>query len=454
MCVWKKRGILFTFPYWVDQKLCHNIDVMHTEKNVIDNIMATLLDLDGKTKDTYQARLDLKAMGIRSELHLVHKGVDTVEMPAACYNMTTSEKDDFLQVLKDLRVPNGYALNISRRVHLKERKIFGLKSHDDHILVQQLLPIALCGSLPLQVTRPLIKSSCYFREIFSKKLTVPDLENLEKDIAVTLCKLEKIFPPSFFTVMVHLVMHLAREAKLGGLVHYRWMYPIESIVPRYLSRLKSYMRNKATPEGSIAEGYIVEECLTFCSRYMHGIETIVTRPIRTVENSTGVVSYFTLGFQLCRRWTFSIVKTKVRDVFDAGSGPMCDDDDGDTYCENVPYNITADNVVSDNISLARAGVQGTTIDAILIAENEKQEGDFIDDNDFIDDEVSDEDYSDNEYCTGMGRKRRLEFVELGESSSSVGSNEVQSSQQAPPTADDRRHSQGSDDETQSPATGF
>ena len=43
----------------------------------------------------------------------------------------------------------------------------------------------------------------------------------------TLCELEKIFPPSFFMVMVHVVMHLAREAKLGGPVHYCWMYPIE-----------------------------------------------------------------------------------------------------------------------------------------------------------------------------------------------------------------------------------
>ena len=135
---------------------------MHIEKNVTDNIMATLLDLDGKTKDTYQVRLDLKAMGIQSEFHLVHKGVDTVEMPAACYNMTISEKDGFLQVLKDVRVPDGYALNISRLVHHKERKISGLKSHDDHILIQQLLSIALRRSLPSQVTRPLIKLSCYF----------------------------------------------------------------------------------------------------------------------------------------------------------------------------------------------------------------------------------------------------------------------------------------------------
>ncbi|KAK9989655.1 hypothetical protein SO802_029894 [Lithocarpus litseifolius] len=52
----------------------------------------------------------------------------------------------------------------------------------------------------------------------------------------------------------------------------------------------------------------------------------------------------------------------------------------------------------------------------------------------------------------MGRKRRLEFIEPGESSSHVGSNEVPSNEQAPPADDDRRHSQGSDDETQAPDT--
>ena len=56
---------------------------------------------------------------------------------------------------------------------------------------------------------------------------VSDIVTLKADIAVTLCELEKIFPPSFFIVMVHLVIHLAAEAKIGGLVHYRWMYSIE-----------------------------------------------------------------------------------------------------------------------------------------------------------------------------------------------------------------------------------
>ena len=137
-------------------------------------------------------------------------------MPHACFDMTTREIDGFLQVLKDVRVPDGYASNISRHVNIEDYLILGLKSHDNHILMQQLLTIALHGLLLASITRPLIKLSCFFREICSKMLKVFDIENLEKDIAVMLCELEKIFPPSFFMVMVHLVIHLVTEAKLGG----------------------------------------------------------------------------------------------------------------------------------------------------------------------------------------------------------------------------------------------
>ena len=45
---------------------------------------------------------------------------------------------------------------------------------------------------------------------------------------------------------------------------YRWMYPVE----RYLRTTKGYVRNKAYPEGSTTEGYILEECLTFCSIFL------------------------------------------------------------------------------------------------------------------------------------------------------------------------------------------
>jgi len=50
---------------------------------------------------------------------------------------------------------------------------------------------------------------------------------MEKNIVVILCKLERIFIPAFFDVMVHLVVHLATEAKLAGPVPFHWQYPFE-----------------------------------------------------------------------------------------------------------------------------------------------------------------------------------------------------------------------------------
>ena len=52
------------------------------------------------------------------------------------------------------------------------------------------------------------------------------------------------------------------------------------IVFRFLSKLKSYCRNKRYPEGSIAEAYLAEECMTFYSRYLDDVETRLSRPNR------------------------------------------------------------------------------------------------------------------------------------------------------------------------------
>ena len=53
---------------------------------------------------------------------------------------------------------------------------------------------------------------------------------------------------------------------------------------RYLGHLKSYVRNKAQPEGSIAEGYLAEEVLTFFSQYMEGMKTRTNRPSRVDDS--------------------------------------------------------------------------------------------------------------------------------------------------------------------------
>ena len=119
---------------------------MHIEKNICDSIVDTLLSIDGKSKGNMNSCLDMQAMGIRDQLHPIERG-NRVILPTACYSLTSNEKNEFYKILKEVKVPDGYASNISRCIQVNERKIFGLKSHDCHVLMQQLIPLMICGVL-------------------------------------------------------------------------------------------------------------------------------------------------------------------------------------------------------------------------------------------------------------------------------------------------------------------
>ena len=75
--------------------------------------------------------------------------------------------------------------------------------------------------------KQLQRSVNFFRDLCSSHIHVDDMVRLEKNIPEIICKLEKHFPRAFFNVMDHLPVHLPNEARVGGPVQYRWMYPFE-----------------------------------------------------------------------------------------------------------------------------------------------------------------------------------------------------------------------------------
>lgn len=199
---------------------------MHIEKNICDSLLGTLLNIEGKTKDTNKARLDLEILDIRKELHLQLGGNKYIK-PPACYTLTSDERKQFCKFLKLVKLPEGYASNVSRCVNVNDGKLSGLKSHDCHVLLQRLIPIGIRAFLPNDVCTALVELCKFFQDLCAKTLKVSDLDKLEKGIFLVLCKLERIFPLAFFDVMVHLPVHLPCEAKIVGPVGYSWMYPIE-----------------------------------------------------------------------------------------------------------------------------------------------------------------------------------------------------------------------------------
>lgn len=224
----KKKSIFFDLPYWEHNLLRHNLDVMHIEKNVCDNLIGTLLDIESKSKDDWNARLDLVELGIRSKLQPDKDDEGNPYLPWAPFNMSREQKAILCSIIKKLMTPDGYASNISRCVNMKDCTITGLKSHDCHVLIEDILPIALRSCYPSkEVMTIVIELADFFKKLCSKVISIPELDELQKKIVLTLCDMEKTFLPSFFTIMVHLMVHLVDEVKLGGPVHYRWMYPLE-----------------------------------------------------------------------------------------------------------------------------------------------------------------------------------------------------------------------------------
>ncbi|KAL7606864.1 hypothetical protein Lser_V15G17886 [Lactuca serriola] len=87
-----------------------------------------------------------------------------------------------------------------------------------------------------------------------KEIIVDELDKLQEELCVTLCLLEKHFPPSFFGVMIHLTVHLTREV------------------------IKGHMRNKNRPEGCIAEENVAEETIEFFSQFLKRMDTVGIPP--------------------------------------------------------------------------------------------------------------------------------------------------------------------------------
>ncbi|XP_023752225.2 uncharacterized protein LOC111900576 [Lactuca sativa] len=210
---WSKRSIFFELEYWSSLQLKHNIDAMHVQKNVDESLLGTLL-MNDKSKDTSNAREDLRILNIRRNEWL--------------QKMVTSFIDP-------------------------------------------------------------------------RTLKVEDMRKAKVDIIAILCKLELIFPPAFFDIMVHLLLHLPDEAIAGGPVCMRWMFPFK----RYMKKLKNYVRNKAKPEGSIAEGYVAEEALSFCSMYLRDVKNRPERNIDVVIEKTK----FWMFESKCRPTSTTQIKT-------------------------------------------------------------------------------------------------------------------------------------------------
>ena len=119
--------------------------------------------------------------------------------------------------------------------------------------------------------------------ISQKVIDRESLSGLQIDVVQCLASFELLFPPSFFNIMTHLLVHLVDEISILGPVFLHNMFPFE----RFMGVLKKYVHNRARPEGSISKGYGTEEVIEFCVEFLPDLKPIGVPESRYEGRLTG-----------------------------------------------------------------------------------------------------------------------------------------------------------------------
>ena len=107
------------------------------------------------------------------------------------------------------------------------------------------------------------------------------LRRLQEEIVVILCELEMYFPPAFFDIIVHLLVHIVEDIIQLGPTFLHIMMSFK----RMNCVIKGYIRNMSRPEGSIARGFPTEECISYCTNYQASRTPLVCPLIGTSAGS-------------------------------------------------------------------------------------------------------------------------------------------------------------------------
>jgi hypothetical protein len=142
---------------------------------------------------------------------------------------------------------------------MSELEMSGYNTHDCHTMLSLFLDIAIRAVNHPYLKMVITRMCHFFNAISNKVIDFSELDEIHKEIRVTMCQLEMCFPPSFFDTMEHYMIHLAYQIFVLGPSYMHYMYPYER--KRHMVVMKCYVHNRAHPEGSMIEGYTTEEVI-------------------------------------------------------------------------------------------------------------------------------------------------------------------------------------------------
>jgi hypothetical protein len=94
------------------------------------------------------------------------------------------------ECLNSIKVPSGFFTNVKGIINMTDKKFLNLKSYDWHVLMMQLVPVALRGILPSNVRLATVKLCAFLNTISQKTINPAHLETLHNDVVQCLVSFE------------------------------------------------------------------------------------------------------------------------------------------------------------------------------------------------------------------------------------------------------------------------
>ncbi|MCO5559540.1 hypothetical protein L7F22_013141 [Adiantum nelumboides] len=123
---------------------------------------------------------------------------------------------------------------------MDDSSLSNLKTHDWHNFLKYVLPLVIDGCLMTGVRDVIYRLGKLARWIASKEIDISSIAQKKRECIELLCLMEKELPTSFFDIQAHILIHLVDEIEIA--------------------------------EGSMSEGWVLEECMYYLAEYLERID--------------------------------------------------------------------------------------------------------------------------------------------------------------------------------------
>ena len=196
---------------------------MHTKKNIAYSIIENHFG----ASNTISSCEDLKQLKIRRNILVEKYDDEKYRKPSARYVLKKEQHAQFLKLTSQTLFPTIY-VSSSIRSQTDMNSLRGLKTHDYHVIIENILPIVVnISSLEKGPRLEIIRLGLILKRMSLHVLDPSNFDSLREEVVEVLCLLEQEFPPTIFRISMNLLIHLEYELKHCDLVRMTWMYPIE-----------------------------------------------------------------------------------------------------------------------------------------------------------------------------------------------------------------------------------